>query len=315
VLILELGEGLGAGWLTVLGGVEVDDEEPGGSAGDADAVGAVSPGWFDAARVEGGPAFPADMAIDAARLRDAMMRCEFDTEALARKIDVDPKTVERWISTNRVPHARTRAKASAVLGETQSYLWPDAFDEQQRSEISESELVKLYHRRTQVEDETWARLVDQAEQHLDVLALAGLFFPEQQRDLAKTLCGKAKTGTKVRILLGDPEGEVVARRGAEEGIGDAMAAKVHNVLSFYRSHAEHDCFEIRFHDATLYNSIYRFDDDMLVNSHIYGVAAAHAPVHWYRRLAGGAMFDAYAESFDGIWSEAVGAWDRLEGAG
>jgi len=240
-----------------------------------------------------------------------MMRAELDTESLARKIDVDPKTIERWITKNRVPHAKSRAKAAAVLGETQTYLWPDAFDEQQRSEISESELVKIYHRRTQVDDDTWARLVDQADEHLDVLALAGLFFPEQQRNLAKTLCQKAKSGTKVRILLGDPDGESVARRGAEENIGAAMGAKVHNVLSFYESHADHDCFEIRFHDTTLYNSIYRFDDDMLVNSHIYGVHAAHAPVFWYRRLPGGALFEAYADSFDSIWFGAVRAWDRL----
>ncbi len=245
------------------------------------------------------------------RLRDAMMRAGLDVEGLARELDVDPKTVERWITKGRAPHRKSRAKAAAILGETQSFLWPDAFDEMQRSEISESELVKIYHRRTQVEHDTWARLLDQAEGHLDVLALAGLFFPEQQRDLAATLCKKAKAGTKVRILLGDPNGESVVRRGAEEGIGGAMAAKVHNVLSFYESHAGHDCFEIRFHDTTLYNSIYRFDDDMLVNSHIYGVHAAHAPVLWYRRLPGGAMFDAYADSFDSIWFGAVRAWDRL----
>ncbi len=248
------------------------------------------------------------------RLRDALMRADLDIEGLARHLHVDPKTVERWITKNRVPYAKSRSKVSALLGETQSYLWPHAFDEQQRAEISESELVKTYQRRTQVEHDTWARLVDRAEHHLDVLAFAGLFFPEQQRDLAETLCQKAQAGTSVRILLGDPDGENVARRGAEENIGDAMAAKVHNVLSFYESHAEHGCFDIRFHDTALYNSIYRFDDDMLVNSHIYSVPAAHAPVFWLRRLPGGALFDTYADSFDRIWSGAVGAWNGPEKA-
>ncbi|MEM9654007.1 MAG: hypothetical protein AAGA65_18080 [Actinomycetota bacterium] len=130
------------------------------------------------------------------RLRDAITRAGLDLEGLAGEIEVDPKTVERWITKNRVPHAKSRAKAAAVLGETQSYLWPDAFDEKQRSEISESELVKIYHQRAQVEHDTWTRLLDQAEEHLDVLALAGLFFPEQQRDLAKTLCAKAKQGPR-----------------------------------------------------------------------------------------------------------------------
>ncbi len=242
------------------------------------------------------------------RLRDALMRSDLDTEGLARKLAVDPKTVERWITKNRLPYAKSRTKVAAILREPQSYLWPDAFDETERAQISESELIKLYQRRTQVEHDTWARLVEQAEDHLDVLAFAGLFFPEQQRDLAETLCQKAQAGTSVRILLGDPEGEHVARRGAEEGIGDAMAAKVRNVLSFYEAHAGHGCLDIRFHDTTLYNSIYRFDDDMLVNSHIYSVPAAHAPVLWFRRLPGGAMCDAYADSFDRIWFGAVSAW-------
>ena len=245
------------------------------------------------------------------RLRDAMMRANLDLEDLARQIDVDPKTIERWITKGRTPYAKSRAKVAAIVGEAQSYLWPDAFDEKQRAEISESELVKLYQRRTQVEHETWTRLLDQAEKHLDVLVFAGLFFPEQQPDLAKTLCQKSKAGTQVRLLLGDPAGEQVAKRGAEEGIGDAIPAKILNVLSFYESHVEHECFDVRLHDTALYNSIYRFDDDMLVNSHVHSLPAAHAPVFWLRRLPGGALFETYADSFDRIWSGAVRAWDRL----
>ncbi|MGH3994185.1 MAG: XRE family transcriptional regulator, partial [Pseudonocardiaceae bacterium] len=54
---------------------------------------------------------------------------------------------------------------------------------------------------------------------------------------------------------------------------------------------------------TLYNSIYRFDDDMFVNTHVYGSMAAHAPVLHLRRLSGGDLFDTYSESFDVIWNE------------
>jgi hypothetical protein len=32
--------------------------------------------------------------------------------------------------------------------------------------------------------------------------------------------------------------------------------------------------QIRLHDTPLYNSIYRFDDELLVNTHVYGLLAA-----------------------------------------
>ncbi|MDX2817537.1 hypothetical protein PV410_34245 [Streptomyces sp. PA03-5A] len=34
--------------------------------------------------------------------------------------------------------------------------------------------------------------------------------------------------------------------------------------------------EVRSHDTILYNSIYRFDDDVLVNPHVLGAPALHA---------------------------------------
>ena len=37
----------------------------------------------------------------------------------------------------------------------------------------------------------------------------------------------------MRILLGDPEAEQSRKRGKDEGIGDAMAGKIRNVLAFY----------------------------------------------------------------------------------
>jgi hypothetical protein len=63
--------------------------------------------------------------------------------------------------------------------------------------------------------------------------------------------------------------------------------------------------ELRFHATTLYNSIYRFDDDMLVNIHVYGAPAAHSPVLHLRRLPGGQLFDHYQASFERVWEQAT----------
>src|SRR5262245_56740442 len=49
--------------------------------------------------------------------------------------------------------------------------------------------------------------------------------------------------------------------------------------------------EIRTHETTLYNSLCRFDDVMLVNAHVWGVSAFAAPVLHLGRLGGGGLVD------------------------
>jgi hypothetical protein len=62
--------------------------------------------------------------------------------------------------------------------------------------------------------------------------------------------------------------------------------------------------EIRRHSTVLYNSIYRFDDEMIVNPHVYGRIASHSPALHLRRLGAGDLFEMYADSFDAVWTEA-----------
>lgn len=52
---------------------------------------------------------------------------------------------------------------------------------------------------------------------LDFLVYSALFLPDSDPDLAKTLVTKASEGVRVRVLLGDPNGDGVLRRGQEEG--------------------------------------------------------------------------------------------------
>jgi hypothetical protein len=65
--------------------------------------------------------------------------------------------------------------------------------------------------------------------------------------------------------------------------------------------------EIRFHDTVLYNSIYRADDQLLVNTHVYGCPAAHAPVWHLKKVPGGELASIYLESFEYVWDSATPA--------
>ena len=106
----------------------------------------------------------------------------------------------------------------------------------------------------------------------------------------------------VRIALGDPEGPHAAERGEEEGIGDAMAAKIRNALTLYRPLAKVQNVEIRLHRTVLYNSIYRADGQFMVNQHTYGIPAAQAPVFCLSDTGSGEMAALYHDSFERVWA-------------
>ena len=82
----------------------------------------------------------------------------------------------------------------------------------------------------------------------------------------------------------------------------ASPARVSAVLGDRRAAAGRRA-ELRLDDTPLYNSIYRFDDEMLVNVHAYGILAAYTPVMHLRRVDG-AFFNTYVESFERVWASA-----------
>jgi hypothetical protein len=130
-------------------------------------------------------------------------------------------------------------------------------------------------------------------------------FISEDAGVRKVFREKANAGTRVRILLGDPNSESVSQRGADEGVDDAMAAKIRNAMVLYRPLRNIDGIEFRLHETVLYNSIYWADDRVLANTHIYGSPAAEAPVLHLRRVSGGSMVSTYLESFERVWDSAI----------
>jgi Domain of unknown function (DUF5919) len=137
-----------------------------------------------------------------------------------------------------------------------------------------------------------------------ILVYAALFLAEDA-SVRKVLAEQARAGVRVRLLLGDPGSPAVAQRGEEEGIGPgAIGAKIRNVLALFLPVLRVGA-EIRLHDTVPYNSMYRADDDLLVNAHIHGYVATCAPVLRLRKIAGGSQVATYLDSFGRIWDEAT----------
>ncbi|MDI2032443.1 DUF5919 domain-containing protein [Saccharopolyspora sp. TS4A08] len=238
------------------------------------------------------------------RLRDALFRNGLTPARVAERVAVDAKTVERWISQGRSPYRRHRHAVAAMLRESESYLWPEVENELGTAEVSASEIVKVYPHRHAVPRGLWTELLDRAASEVEVLVYVGMFLTED-RSILRTLADKAESGVRIRLLFGDPASSAVARRSAEENIGKAtIAAKIRHTLAFFKPVSEVDGIEIRCHGTTLYNSIYRYDDEMIVNQHVYGFQAPHAPTMHLRRLSAGSLFETYAESFGAVWDTA-----------
>jgi hypothetical protein len=235
-------------------------------------------------------------------LRQALLRARLREDDIAARLGVDPKTVRRWLN-GRVPYSHNRTAIAELVGTDEGELWPDAGGPLAARSRPE-ELGTVYPHRWALPREVWARLFGSAEREIAILAYSALFLAEDT-GILRILAGKGREGVTVRIALGDPGGPNVAERGEEEGIGDAMAAKIRNALTLYRPLGTVENIEIRLHRTVLYNSIYRADDQLMVNQHTYGLPAAQAPVFCFRDTDGGEMTALYLDSFERVWTSAT----------
>ncbi|MBK3629154.1 helix-turn-helix transcriptional regulator [Streptomyces sp. MBT49] len=237
------------------------------------------------------------------RLRSALLASGMTVQDLAEEIKVNPKTVERWITQGKVPYRRHQYATASVLRVDVTTLWDDSRTAETAMDLAKAEIATVYPHRHNVPPHLWRELYARAQKSLDLLVYSGLFLSEDPafHDL---LTSKVAAGVRVRILLGDPDSAAVRQRGIDEG-HRIMDGKIRNALLLYRPLMA-SCPEIgfRLHDSTLYNSVYRADDEMLVNPHVYGIGAYMAPVLHLRRLPGGGLFDTYTNSIERTWENA-----------
>ncbi|MEW2358268.1 helix-turn-helix transcriptional regulator [Spirillospora sp. NPDC029432] len=235
-------------------------------------------------------------------LRRALADAQLTEADLAERVGVDPKTVHRWLA-GRTPYPRHRAKVAEILDANVVCLWPKIQNSHITPDTSSVELFATYPHRWSVPRHVWQRHFESAQHEIGVLAYAGLFLAEDN-GLLRILARKADSGIPVRILLGNPDGIRITERGAEEGVGDSLAAKIRNSIHHYEPLCKVDHVEMRLHDTVLYASIYLADQDLMINPHAYGTPASHAPILHLRETQDGSMANTYITSFELIWRNA-----------
>ncbi len=235
-------------------------------------------------------------------LRQALLQARLREDDIAARLGVDPKTVRRWLN-GRVPYPHNRTAIAELVGVDEADLWPDAGGPL-AARSRPAELGTVYPHRWAVPREVWAGLFGSAEHEIAILAYSALFLAEDT-GILRIIADKGRAGVTVRIALGDPDGPNVAERGEEEGIGDAMAAKIRNALTLYRPLVIVENIEIRLHGTVLYNSMYRADDQVLVNHHTYGIPAARAAVFCLNNSSKSEMAALYLDSFERVWANSA----------
>ncbi|MEO3854716.1 XRE family transcriptional regulator [Acrocarpospora sp. B8E8] len=230
-------------------------------------------------------------------LRYALIRAHLRPVDIAAELGVDPKTVDRWLK-GRIPYPRHRWAIAELLNLDEGELWPDTVP--RRQGVS-NEILAVYPHRWAVPHAVWQDLFESATEEIGILAYSSLFLAEDA-GLIRRIAERARNGVRVRILLGDPESQEVAARGSDERIGGhTIAAKIRNAITLFQPLRGLPGAELRFHRTVLYNSIYRADDELLVNAHVYGVPAADAPVVHLRANGDQGSVPVYLTSFERTW--------------
>ncbi|MQA79972.1 MAG: hypothetical protein GEV10_16060 [Streptosporangiales bacterium] len=166
------------------------------------------------------------------RLRAALVRVGLTYQDLAEAVEVDAKTVERWVSTGRTPHRAKAHRAAIVLREDLSHLWP-SIERGRRRRGAHPDLVAVHPTRADAPFDLWRALFEKAEREIGVLVYAGAFLHEQWPGFTDVLRGKAGSGCRVRILLGDPDAPIIGERGREERYGDGIESRCRVALMHY----------------------------------------------------------------------------------
>ena len=219
--------------------------------------------------------------------------------ALADVVQVDPKSVSRWLAEDRIPHPTTRQKVAAALQQQETFLWPTLLPDSEGCADGVVDIERVWPTRSSISSETWHGLFSKATETLDILVYAGAFLIEAL-DLADVLVWKAARGTRIRVLVADPHSAAVALRAAELSL-DWLPQRCQSTLDYLR---RVDGISLRPHGASHYASLFRFDDLLLANTHAYGIWACHSPVLQVHRSSSAKLFDFYTTSFDRTWHSA-----------
>lgn len=235
------------------------------------------------------------------RLRRALHDAALDIDDVARATLVDHRTVQRWLA-GRTPRPGYRRTIARLVGRDEAHLWPQVVTADRSSAPASVELVDAFAHRADLPPEAWWQLFRGAATQIDVLGYAVQHLHEHHPRLPELLSDKASDGCGVRIAIADPDCAHVLHRDDEERLAGGLAARIRTSMIYLEPLSDVAGIELRCHQTPMYNSIFRFDDQMLVTPHVYGRPGRLSPLLHLRRRAEGGIFDNFARHFEDVWA-------------
>jgi hypothetical protein len=209
------------------------------------------------------------------QLRTAMTRSGLSPEEFADTVQVDVKTVRRWLA-GRTPYPRHRARVA------EHALWPDAVAAPARSGALEptthepNDVIAGYAYSSDPAAPNAAKLLGAAVGRIEIIVpnLAS------QPEVAALLRARAADGCLICILIEDPNEQVEA------------------LLDI-------DAIEIRASPAGLDHILYRADDQILLALGHISFPEQSPPLIHLRQVNYGGLFDRLTHDFEDRWDKAT----------
>lgn len=235
-------------------------------------------------------------------LRDALSDAKMTEADLAGIVGVDEKTVSRWISPGRRPHPRHRFAVAAALEVDVESIWPEVVRHTIKTGY-DREIVSVYPHRSLIPRSLWRDLVGAADRELLFAGYTNYFLWLDLPGLRGVLRKRAEAGVQVRFLVGDPESPVTAERERIEGVPLTVSTRIRVTLDeLGKLRDVAPSVAGRYSDRHIALSVFRFDDDMLVCTHLADQMGHDSPTMHLRRRQDGGLWDRYAAHVEHLWA-------------
>jgi hypothetical protein len=238
------------------------------------------------------------------QLRVAVARAGIQAEDLAAGLQVDIKTVHRWLA-GRIPRARHRARIAELLDSSEHDLWPDLPAVSDTSDDGR-DLVGIYLSASDVRAPDWRTLIPDAHHHIDLLD-STLHEILTAPGIVQLLADKAAGGTQIRILIAHPKSIWVTAQAQQLGLGEtdehgdnSVDRELHHSHQQLRGLTGRPGITAMTYWAERTLSILRVDDEMLVHQHLHATPNSQAPLIHLRRRGDDGLFDRYLSHVDQI---------------
>lgn len=168
---------------------------------------------------------------------------------------------------------------------------------------ADRELIAVYPRRADMPRELFGDLIAGARSRLWFGGYTSYFVWLDAPGAAAALGEKAQAGADIRFLLGDPGSEVTSRRETIESSPLTVSTRI--ALTRAEIAKSPTSIPVRLTDRHIAMSVWVFDDDAVVSTHIGDGLGQDSVTYHLRRQADGGAFDRYVEHFELIWAGAA----------